>query len=79
MKQEAETARNTQDNLTDIAEAEIKQGQEVDKESIKQAGETERAVIQQVATPERVSIDSDIEPTPNLSSPVEGGAQLNED
>jgi hypothetical protein len=79
MKQEAETARNTQDNLTDIAEAEIKQGQEVDKESIKQTGETERAVIQQIATPERVSIDSEIEPTPNLSSPVLGGAQLNED
>jgi hypothetical protein len=79
MKQDGENARNTQDNATDIAEAKIKQGQEVDKESIKQTGETERAVIQQVATPERVSIDSDIEPTPNLSSPVLGGAQLNED
>jgi hypothetical protein len=79
MKQEAETARNTQDNLTDIAEAEIKQGQEINKEEIKQTSETERAVIDKIATPERVSIDSEIEPSPNLSSPVIGGAQLNED
>jgi len=79
MKQEAETARNTQDNLTDIAEAEIKQGQEINKEEIKQTGETERAVIQRVATPEPTPISTEIEPTPNLSSPVKGGAQLNED
>ena len=79
MKQEAETARNTQDNLTDIAEAEIKQGQEINKEEIKQVGETMRATIQQVTTSEPTPISSDIEPTPNLSSPVIGGAQLNED
>lgn len=73
MKQEAETARNTQDNMTDLAVEQIKAGNKVETESIKEIGQTERKVLDLTNTPPPTVPEGVI---PSLNTGVRGGTDF---
>lgn len=73
-KQQAETERNTQDNLTDIAVAKIKEGQAISTEVIKQESAIEQKELE-ITTTAIESLQKQETDDVDMHSPVKGGVQ----
>jgi len=71
VKQTAETERNTQDNQTDLLEAQIKAGQAVDTELVKQDTALQEKELELVGS--AIETQSLQEASVNMRSPVKGG------
>jgi hypothetical protein len=71
VKQEAETLRNTQDNETDIIEAQIKAGQAVETELVKQESALQTKELEMVES--AIETQSLQDASVNMRSPVKGG------